>query len=163
MCARRSGAARCAKEIAVKRIKRIIAREGLVFLGLAVLLYLFLLAMPAIPFQFPKYKLEFENHRSYVIIISPELSQHYNKKEYVKEAFNPTSELITRRINEFIKDNNIRLRLKTAKPINSREVKFSEFVLSLFSLNFIFKIVILYAFLLLTRFIFWAIKTLKES
>lgn len=144
-------------------IKRITAKEGLIFLGLGVLLYLILLIMPDIPCQFPKYKLEFENGKSYIVIISPELSQDCDKKNFIKESLNPPPQLVSKRIKEFIKDNGISLRLKAANQINSTEVNVSKFFLSFFSLNFIVKIIIVYSFLLVFRFIIWAIKALKEK
>jgi hypothetical protein len=144
-----------------KKIKRLIAREGLILLGLAAALYLILMVLPNISFSFPKYRLEFDNGKSYIVTISPELSQRYNTKKFIDSALDPSAQLISKRVNEFIKDNNIKAKLTSSRLINSRAVYFAKLVKSFFTLNFIFKLIIIYVLLLIIRFILWALGILR--
>ncbi len=145
-----------------KNIKRIIAREGLVLLGIGVILYFILSAIPDIPCRFPKYKLVFNNGESYILTISPELSQNYNKKKFIEEALNPSPQLVSKRINEFIKDNKIGSEIKEAKQVNYKEVSFNKLILSFFLVSFVIKVIVIYFILFIIRFIICALRILRE-
>jgi len=146
-----------------KKINRLIAREGLIVLGLGIVLYLALSAAANISVPLLKYRLEFDNGKSYVILISPDLSQGFNKKKLIRDSLNPSPRLISRRIDEFIKDNRIDSKLKYAQPVNNRQVGFHKFLFSFFSFNFLTKLFIIYLVLLAARFVIWAAGILKEK
>lgn len=149
------------KRINVEEIKRIVAREGLVILALAIVLYLIVGACAHISIPLLKYRLDFENGQNYVIVISPELSQGYNKKKFIRDTLDPSPRLVSKRIGEFIRDNRIKAGLKEARPLNRTRVAFYRSIWSFFSLNFITKLFILYFLISAGRFIFWATRILK--
>lgn len=130
-------------------------------MALGAVLYLILLIIPDMPVHYPKYKLEFQNGQNYIITVFPEISRPYDKKRVLKESFHPSPRLVSKRINEFARDNNISAKLKTAIQINSAETNFSEFIHSFFSMNLVLKVIAIYVFLLIIRFILWAAKIIK--
>mgnify|MGYP001562333922 CR=1 FL=1 len=144
-----------------KGIKRIIAKEGLIFIVIAIVLYfIFLYLSPNMPVVVPKYKLIFANGESYAIDIHPEISYEDVSvpKKFLKTVQSPPSKLISKRIQEFIKLKNISSSLKEARCINSRMLSLSNTVYSFLMLNLFLKALIIYCFLLLVRFIIWAVK-----
>lgn len=147
----------------IRKIKWIIAKEGLILLGAGVILYFILSAVPGVSCKFPKYKLVFQNGESYIVTISPEFSQHHDKKRLVREALDPPPQLVSRRINEFIRDNKIASEIKEARQINSREVGASRLLFSFFSLLFIVKVAFVYSIFCIIRFVAWALRTLREK
>lgn len=146
-----------------QKLRRIVAKEGLIILGLGIALYLILTIMPHPAFTFLKYKLELGNGDSYVVTISPELSDNYDKKRVIAESFHPSPQLIIKRLNEFMRDNNINQEIKNSYPINSKEIALQSFAVSLLTLNFFIQLAIMYSILLLTRFIVWAVNTLRRE
>ena len=103
-----------------RTIKRIIAKEGLIILGLAVVLYILILLLQNVPVALPKYRLEFANGEMRTININPEIHNDYNYKRLLEETYNPPPKLIEKRIKEFIRAVNIKSALKSSKCINSK-------------------------------------------
>ncbi|MFZ2357143.1 MAG: hypothetical protein WAW67_04930 [Candidatus Omnitrophota bacterium] len=144
------------------KIKRIIAREGLIVLGLAIILYLFIfLFLQNVPVALPKYRLEFADGKVYTININPEIRNDSNYKKLLEEAYNPTAKLIEKRIKEFTRAGNIKSVLKSSSCINSNQIYISRLYSHLLGVAFILKLAIAYLILLFIRFIVWAIRMLK--
>jgi hypothetical protein len=144
-----------------KKIKWIIAREGLIFIGLGIILYFLMLFLQNIPVVLPKYRLEFTNGQMHSIMINPEIRNDSNYKRLLREVHNPSPKLIEKRIREFMQMENIKSSLKQAKCINSTQLYVSELYSFILGIPFIFKVFVIYLFLLFFRFILWAIKILK--
>ena len=71
----------------IKKIKGIVAREGLILIGIAAIGYLFILFFPRdIPVEYPKYKAKFANGTVYTIDIYPDIdySKVLNPKAFLK-------------------------------------------------------------------------------
>jgi len=147
-----------------KKIKRIIAREGLIIIGLAVVSYIAVsLFFKNIPIELPRYRLEFANGEAHTITINPEIRNDSNYKKLLDEAYNPTPKFVEQRIKEFVKSENIRSPLINQSLINSNQTHISKLYSYVLGLTFIFKLAIVYLVLLLLRFIIWAIKTLRDK
>lgn len=147
----------------MNKIKRIIAREGLIILGLAVVLYLFIfLFLQNVPVALPKYRLEFANGEIHTININPDIRNDSNYKKLLEETYNPPPKLIEKRIKEFIRAGNIKSVLKSLSCINSNQIYISKLYSYLLGVTFILKLAIVYLILLFVRFIIWALRTLKE-
>jgi hypothetical protein len=144
-----------------KKIKRIIAREGLILIGLAVIIYAVLFFLQNIPAALPKYRLEFTNGETHTININPEIRNDNNYKKLLQETYHPSPKLVEKRIKGFIGAENIKSTLKRATCINSTELYISELYSSLIGVTFILKVLITYLALLFIRFIIWAVRTLK--
>ncbi len=143
-------------------IKRIIAKEGLIILGLSIVLYLFIfLFLRNMPVALPKYRLEFANGEIRTIIINPEIRNDSNYNKLLEEAYNPPPKLIEKRIKEFIRAGNIKSALKSSSCINSYQVYISKLYSYLLGVTFILKLAIIYLILLFARFAVWALRTLK--
>jgi len=146
-----------------QKIERLIAKEGLIFIGLAIILYVLLFFLQDIPVVFPKYRLEFANGEIHTININPEIRNDSNYKRLLREVYNPPPRFIEKQVKEFIKMENIKPTLKEAKCINSNQLYISELYSSILSIPFIFKVFIIYFTLLSIRFIIWALRTLREK
>lgn len=146
----------------MKRVKRIIAKEGLIILGLAVILYFSLLVLQNIPVGLPKYRLEFANGEIYSISINPEIRNDSDYNRFLAQAHNPSQKLVDKRIQEFIRTANIQSPLKSSKYINSNQVNISKIYSYFIGRLFILKLAFVYLILLLIRFINWAVRKLKE-
>lgn len=146
-----------------KKIKWIIAREGLIFIGLAIVLYILLLFLQNITVALPRYRLEFADGQTHTVIINPEIRNDADYKRLLREVHNPSPKLIEKRIKEFMQMENIASTLKEAKCINPGQMRISEFYSSLLSIPFILKVFITYLILLFIRFTIWAIKIFKSS
>ena len=145
-----------------KKLEQIIAREGLIILGLAAVLYLSMSVLKNVPVALPRYRLEFANGEVCTININPELSNDFDYKKLLEEAYNPPPKLIEKRIKEFIKAGDIKSALKSSAPINSNQIYISKLYSKLLEVIFILKLAIVYFVLLLARFIIWAVRTLRE-
>ena len=145
-----------------KQIKRIIAREGLIILGLSALLCFLLLFLQTVPVALPTYRLEFANGAKHSISIYPDIRNDSNYKKLLEETYNPSPKLIDKRIKEFIRAGNSTSALQSATPINSGQIYISRLYSKLLGVLFIYKLAIVYFVLLLARFIIWALKTLLE-
>jgi len=145
-------------------IKRIIAKEGLIILGLSIVLYFFIfLFLQNVPVALPKYRLEFANGGIYTIIINPEIRNDSDYKKLLEEAYNPPPKLIEKRIKEFTRAGNIKSVLKSSSCINSHQVYISKLYSYLLGVTFILKLAIIYLILLFARFTIWALRTLKKK
>lgn len=145
------------------QVKRIIAREGLIILGLAVALYLFIFfLLQNVPVALPKYRLEFANGEVHNISINPEIRNDSNYKKLLAEAYDPSPKLIDKRIKEFIKAGNIQSTLKSSSCINSKQVHLSKLYSYLLGVAFVLKLIIAYFLLLCARFLLWALRILKK-
>ena len=146
-----------------RKIKWIIAKEGLIILGLSVVLYLFILLLQNVPVALPKYRLEFANGEIHDININPEIRNDPDYKRLLREVYNPPPKLIQKRIKEFIRAVNIESDLKNSKCINSTQLYISELYSSLLGVTFILKLAVVYFILLFARFIIWALRILREK
>ena len=147
-----------------KKIKRIIAKEGLITLGLAIVLYLLIvLFFQNVPVTLPKYRLEFANQEVYIISINPEIRNDSNYKKLLEEAHNPPPKLIEKRIQEFIRAGNVKSALKSSSCINSGQIYISKLYSYLLGITFILKLAIAYLILLFIRFVIWAVRKLNEE
>jgi len=146
-----------------QKIKWIIAREGLIILGLSAVLYLLLLLFKNVPVALPQYRLEFANGEICTININPELNNDSNYNRLLEAAYSPPPKLVEKRIKEFIRAGNIKSTLKSSALINSNQIYISKLYSNLLGVMFIFKLAIAYLILLLFRFIIWAARILKEK
>ncbi|MCK9594328.1 MAG: hypothetical protein PHH68_03680 [Candidatus Omnitrophica bacterium] len=145
-----------------KQINRIIAKEGLIIIGLGIALYLLLRVFTQIPIVFPKYRLAFVNGQTCTINIYPEIRSGYNSKELMEEALNPAPKLIKKRIKEFMDTAGIKATLKGSRCVNPGAIYRSRLFVRFLNKPFIFKIFILYLTLLLIRFVAWAVGIFGE-
>ncbi len=151
-----------------KKIKWIIAREGLIVIAIAAVLYLFKTYAPALPFPYPKVKLEFKDGSSNIIeiypeITTPELAGKVGPSELVKKYHCPAPELLTKRIDKFIQDNKKGVALVNTKCVNEKQLYLYRTYFNFFFQPLPSRIFTVYIFLLLIRFISWAVKTLRRS
>ncbi|MFA5155915.1 MAG: hypothetical protein WC532_00800 [Candidatus Omnitrophota bacterium] len=144
------------------KVKRLIAREGLIVLGLAAVLYLLIfLFLQNVPIALPQYRVEFANGAVYTVIIHPEIRNDSNYKRLLGEAHYPPPKLVAKRIKEFAKGSNIRSVVKRSSCINPNQVYISRLYSGLLAVNFILQLAVIYLIFLLIRFISWARKTQK--
>ena len=151
-----------------KNIKRIIAREGLIIIAIAMILYLFKTFVPSLPFPYPKYRLEFQDGNSNIIDVYPdintsELSGKISSSELVRRYHHPTPELLSKRIEKFIRDNKNGSSLLDAKCVNEKQLYWYRAYFNLLFQPLLFRTLTIYFFLLLIRFILWAISILREK
>ncbi|MFA5340103.1 MAG: hypothetical protein WC317_08195 [Candidatus Omnitrophota bacterium] len=144
-------------------INKIIAKEGLIIIGLALILYAILHFLPEMPVIFPKYKLEFLNGETYTIKIHPEIRNGLNSNEIIEATLNPPPKVIEARIKEFTESAHIKSKLKSLSYVNSASVRFYRFFFSFFGKFFVLKVLIVYLVLLLIRFVVWAVRTLRKK
>lgn len=144
------------------KIKLIIAKEGLILIGLAIVLYAVLFFLQNVPVALPKYRLEFANGEIHTIIINPEIRSYSNYKKFLEETYNPPPKLIEKRIKELIRAGNISSVLKSSRCINATQIYISKLYSYLLGVTFILKLAFAYLILLFVRFIIWAIRTLRQ-
>jgi len=146
------------------RIKRVVAKEALIILGLSCVLYILShFFLQNVPIVLPRYRLEFANGQAHTINIMPEIRNDSNYQKLLKEAYDPSVKLIDKRIKEFVRQENIKSALKKSDYVNSRQVYLSKLYSRILSVTFILKLAIIYLVLLLARFIFWALRVLKKG
>jgi len=148
------------------KINRIIAREGLIIIVIALVLYLFKTYVPSLPFPYPQCKLVFQDGSSTIIDIYPdiraqELAGKISPNEIVKKYHYPGPELISKRTEKFIRDNKKSSPLVETKRVNEKQLYWYRAYF-----NFLFqplpvRTLSIYIFLLLLRFIAWALRTLR--
>jgi len=150
--------------IGSKRIRSMVAKEGLIILLLSLALY-FSVAffLQNIPIILPRYRLEFINGEVHTINIFPEINNSYNYRRLLEEAHNPPPSLVERRIKKFIKSENIKPALQSKIYINSYQVYISRLYSRLIGLTFVLKLIIIYVLLLFIRFIIWSSGILLKS
>ena len=143
--------------------ERIIAKEGLIILGLAVILYFSSLLLQNAPIVLPRYRLEFANGEVCLININPEIRNDFNYNQFLSRAYSPSPKLVDKRIREFIRTANIKSPLENSKYINPNQIYLSKIYSCFMGGLFILKVAIAYFILLLVRFIAWAVGRLKRG
>ena len=151
-----------------KKIKWIIAKEGLIIIAIAVILYFFRTFAPTLPFPYPKVRLEFKDKSSNIIeiypeITTPELAGRIAPGELVKKYHCPTSELISKRIDKFIQDNKKSSALLDIKCVNEKQLYLYRVYFNFLFRPLPFRTLTIYLFLLLIRFIVWAVRILRRN
>jgi len=145
-----------------KKIKRFIAREGLIYLGISFILLLLILSPLRIDAVFPQYKLTFEDGTTVDITIYPEENVNGYTVRDLNKVYQPEQILIKKRISEYVKGSSITSPLKHAEATKETQVYISEVMAKLLRLNLFILALILYLILLAFRFSIWAVRTLKE-
>jgi len=146
-----------------KILKKIVAREILILILMGSACYfLFSFVNDKISIPFPKYKLEFSSGETYTIDIYPDIYASTDMKSLTEEFFAPKQKVVEKRINEFIKRQNIKSALKKAEFINQKQLSRNKALIDLLRLNLFIKIFAVYFILLLGRFIVWEVKALNE-
>ena len=133
-----------------------------------IIFYLFRTFIPSLPFPYPEYKLEFQDGSSNIIdiypdIITSELAGKINPKELVKRYHYPAPELLSKRTDKFIRDNKKSSLLLDAKCVNEKQLYWYEVYFDFLFQPLLFRTLTIYLFLLLIRFIIWAVRMLKEQ
>ena len=146
------------------KVEKVIAMEGLIIIAIAIALYIAMAFCKIVPVAYPKYKAQFSNTKEYVIVIYPDMNYKsaFDSGILLKNIYNPSEKLISRRIEEFKKQANISAKLVKAKCINSPQLRLSEAYSNILLVPFIFKIFFVYVFLFFVRFIIWAVKTIQR-
>jgi hypothetical protein len=150
----------------MRKIKLIIAKEGLVIIAVAILLYAFKTFVPSLTFPYPKYRLEFQDGSSNIIEIYPEIktseiSGSGSSSELVTRYQHPTPELISKRTAQFIKASNKKSPLLDAKCVNETQLHWYRIYFDFFFQSLLIRTLAIYLFLVLIRFIIWALRILK--
>jgi len=148
------------------KLKKIIAREGLILLIITIVLYIssfFIVISPAPP----KFEAEFTNGETLTFYVTPkyDFSRKDSKYdiEYIKKWYYPKPEEIFKELNVSAKEKNITSELINIRCVNSGQLYIHSLYTYFLSYNFIIKVLILYILISIIRFIIWAIKTLKEK
>jgi len=147
-------------------IKKILAKEGLILILVGVLVYLsFSFLLQKAPVVYPKYKVKFANSQIYTIDIYPDInySKVFNSRSFLQSIHNPPPALISKRIKEFSARVNINSPVEEEYCVNNWQLYLSAFYSRVLSLSLFIKVLLVYLFLLLIRFILWALKTLKNA
>jgi len=147
-------------------INKILAKEGLILLGVSAVLYFLITPLYRnIPIVFPVCRVQFANNSSYTIPIYPDID--YGKisdiRIFLKQIHNPPQKLIAKRIEEFSRGTKINSPVKDVHCVNKWQVGLSEFSSAILSHNLLIKVLFVYSLLALIRFIFWSIKTLRRE
>ncbi|HTZ10997.1 MAG TPA: hypothetical protein VMD04_01270 [Candidatus Margulisiibacteriota bacterium] len=152
----------------MRKIKLLIAKEGLIIIAIALLLYAFKTYIPSLAFPYPKYKLEFQDGSSNTIEIYPEIktfeiSGRGSSSALVARYQHPAQELISKRITQFIKASNKKSPLLNAKCVNGTQLYWYRLYFDFFFQSLLIRTLSIYLFLVLIRFILWALRTLKRE
>ena len=146
--------------------KSIIAREVLIIIAIVAGMYFLLSFLSGkIPVIYPKYRLEFANGKAYAIDVYPQIdySRVFNPRSFLTDIHHPPQKLIARRIEEFRKEAKIASPLKNSRCINSTQLYFSEAYSAFLSQHLLLKAMYVYGFLLLLRFVLWAMRILGHK
>jgi hypothetical protein len=151
-----------------RKIKLIIAKEGLIIIAIALLLYAFKTYVPSLTFPYPKYKLEFQDGSSNIIEIYPEIktteiSGRGSSSELVIRYQHPNPKLVSKRTSEFIKASKNNSPLLDVRCVNGMQLYLYRIYFHFFFQSLILRTLYIYLFLALIRFIRWAVKALKEQ
>lgn len=146
--------------------KRVIAREGLIILGIATVLYISLLFVTASP-PTPKFEAKFANGDILDFYVTPKYDYSRKDKkyaiEYTKELYSPHPTRIIEELEKSIKKENITSRLVSTRCVNTTQLALSSLFIYFLSYNFLIKVLIVYLLLLLIRFILWAVRMLNKE
>ncbi|MBN2830853.1 MAG: hypothetical protein JXL82_01035 [Candidatus Omnitrophica bacterium] len=146
-----------------RKVKRVIAKEALIILGLSCVLYILIrFFLQNVPIVLPKYRLDFANGETHSLNIMPEIRTYSSYSKFLEEAYNPPTKLLEKRIKEFTRVMNIKSALRNKKFINPHGVYISRLYSRLLNTPFILKLIFIYLFLLSIRFIIWAVKVLTK-
>ncbi|MFA5096436.1 MAG: hypothetical protein WC478_03745 [Candidatus Omnitrophota bacterium] len=150
-----------------QKIKWMIAREGLIIIVIAGILYLARTFAPALACPYPKVKLEFQDGSSHIIEIYPEitaaeLAGMVNPNELMRRYQYPGQELISRRINKFIRENKKGAVLVNSRCVNERQLCWYRSYFDFLYQSWPLRTLAIYLFLALFRFIFWAVRFLRK-
>lgn len=118
---------------------------------------------PSIHLEYPKYRAIFANGEKHIFTVYPENNDSINFREFLKAAYNPSSDLIHKHLDELIKSENILSQAIEIEYISSKHENIVHSYHNFISLNILLKIAVIYFILLLIRFIVWAIKMLKAQ
>lgn len=148
-----------------KKIKRVIAREGLILLEIAFILYcagLFLFSKFIPPKS--EYKVTLLDDSIRYIPIYPDAgSFNYSTKiEVMRKIYEPTQSLIMQRVKEFEEREKVTV-VGSVEAVSSPGKSIMMVLLYFIMVGLLFQTIYIYLFVSLLRFIFWAIKTLKEK
>jgi|GEM_PF-1385489 len=147
----------------MKKIKWMIAREGLVILAIAAV---FMLAKGAvfskIEFLPPQYKLQLADGSSLCMRIYPEIhpSGAFNP-EFFAEMYHPSPALVDKRIKEFAASNKIVC--AGATRVASWRDGIQERAADFLARNIFLQIGLVYLFLSILRFVIWAARILSAG
>jgi len=145
-------------------LKRIIAKEALIIFVIGFLLFIlshFFLQNATV--ILPKYKLDFANGETHIIIIMPQIRAYSSYNKFLEEAYNPSPKLIEKRIKEFKGVVGIKSALKDKKCVNAYQVNLSRLYSRVIGIPFIFKLVFVYLILLFIRLVVWAVRLSIKS
>jgi hypothetical protein len=145
----------------LQKVKRVVAIEGLIVLGLSLAVYLSLFLLRSVPVALPKYRLEFASGEAVVITVTPEFSNDSDYRKLLEEAYDPSPKLVEKRVKEFVRAANIRSPVKSTVRINSLQVFLSRRFSAFLAVPFVLKLAGLYLVLLVIRFVVWAVMTLR--
>lgn len=150
------------------KLKRIIAKEGLIIIAIAMIFYLLKTFMPSLTFPYPKVRLEFQDGTSNIIEIYPaittsELAGKISSNELIRKYQCPSPGLLSKRIDKFIQDNKKGSVLLAAKCVNEKQLYLYRVYFNFLFQPLLFRTLTVYLFLLLIRFIFWAIRALDRK
>ncbi|MDO8661984.1 MAG: hypothetical protein Q7K98_02020 [Candidatus Omnitrophota bacterium] len=151
-----------------KKIKRIIAKEGLIIIAIAAIMYIFKTFVPSFTFPYPKVKLAFQDGTSNIIEIYPEmttseLAGKIGPSGLIKKYHCPTPELISKRIDKFIQENKKTSALVDKKCVNEKQLYLYRAYFNFLFQPLPFRTLTIYLFLLLIRFIGWAVRVLNKN
>jgi len=146
-------------------IEKIIAKEGLILTGLALLLYFVMIFCKTVPVVLPKYRVQFADGRSCVIVVYPEINYKnaLDPGVLLNETHQPSLKLISKRIEEFARQANIDSKPVKAECVNSTQLYLSGIYSYVLAQLFVIKLLFVYIILSFARFVFWAIRTLKSK
>jgi len=146
-----------------KKVRRIVAREGLIILGIVSILYcaqVFL--FPQMHFSAPKYRLELTDGKIDYAIIGPEYgNENVYTKEFMRKMFHPSSSLVAKRLEQWKEINKVGI--MRASPVNSWQKSIMESLAFFVVSSLLLQTIVIYFLVSLIRFIIWAVKTLSEK
>jgi len=146
-------------------LKKIIAREGLILIGLAVILYFTMLLCRLAPIVLPKYRVQFSDGKSCVITVHPDINYRntLDRAGLLEEIHNPPPKLISRRIEEFAAQARISSKPVSVRRANGAQLYVSRVYARAMSQPFIIKLFFIYILLGLARFTAWALRVLRPA
>lgn len=147
------------------KIEKIIAKEGLILITLAAVLYFALLFCKTAPVMYPEYKAQFADGKEYTVVIYPDMNYKsaFDPGILLKEIHNPPLKLVSKRIEEFARQAKIDSKPVNAVCVNIWQLRLSEVYSRILLQLFIVKLFFIYVILILIRFIAWAIGTLRDQ
>jgi hypothetical protein len=145
------------------KVKRIIAREGLIIIAIVAIFELAqVFLFSKIDFSPPMYKIQLSNGSCMYVAIYPEIHTTSNSShDLIAEMYNPSLTVVKKRIKEFTEMN--RINCVNASRIRSWRDAIKEQAAYFLTLNIVLQGLILYLSVSILRFIIWAVRMLRES